>query len=243
MASLRPPFDANSLHELAGKIVKGKFLPVPKFYSEELNMLIGALLTVDPRKRPNINQILKFSLLKDKIPNFLGDQIFKDEFSHTIIHNKKFFDDKGNAIKPKLEAIQEEQENYVKYIKKCIDSKDNDYYDEKQYQQYKPKASEDRNEEYEISEEAKKEIAASSDYDFSVVDFNKFTAFMEGKFGADVFSQGYKIINKYRSDMFNNDHDLTQLVRGLVSSDKQAYEFVSYCSKYMILENLSLIHI
>ena len=110
MAALRPPFDANSLHELAGKILKGKHPALPKFYSDDLNLLISSLLTVDPRKRPNINQILKFRLVKEKIPNFLGDKVFKDEFSHTIIHNQKFFDDKGNALKPKLEAIQEEQD-------------------------------------------------------------------------------------------------------------------------------------
>jgi len=30
----------------------------------------------------------------------LKDDVFKDEFSHTIIHNRKFFDGKGNYIKP-----------------------------------------------------------------------------------------------------------------------------------------------
>ncbi len=99
MASLQPPFDANSLHELASKILKGKFPPLPKFYSENMNLLVKTLLQVDSKWRPNINQILKYPLLSDKIPTFLEDDIFKDEFSHTIIHNKKFFDEKGNAIK------------------------------------------------------------------------------------------------------------------------------------------------
>jgi len=35
--------------------------------------------------------------------------VYKDEFSHTIIHHKKFFDDKGNAIKtPVMAPIKEE---------------------------------------------------------------------------------------------------------------------------------------
>jgi len=36
MCSLRPPFDAGSLHELAWKILKGKYPPLPKFYSENM---------------------------------------------------------------------------------------------------------------------------------------------------------------------------------------------------------------
>jgi NIMA (never in mitosis gene a)-related kinase 1/4/5 len=36
MCSLRPPFDAGSLHELARKILKGKYPPLPKFYSDNM---------------------------------------------------------------------------------------------------------------------------------------------------------------------------------------------------------------
>lgn len=73
MCALRPPFDAGSLHELAEKIVKGKYPPIPKFYSEQMNRLIATLLQVSPSRRPNINQILKFQLLKEKIPVFLEE--------------------------------------------------------------------------------------------------------------------------------------------------------------------------
>lgn len=99
MCSLRPPFDAGSLHELAKKILKGKYPPLPKFYSESMVALVDTLLTVDSKKRPNINQILKFPIISEKIGRFLKEDVFKDEFSHTIIHNRKFFDAKGNAIK------------------------------------------------------------------------------------------------------------------------------------------------
>ena len=55
MCALRPPFDANSLHELASKILKGKYPPIPKVYSENMSLLIKTLLSVEPRRRPNIN--------------------------------------------------------------------------------------------------------------------------------------------------------------------------------------------
>lgn len=128
MCSLRPPFDATSLHELARKILKGKYPPLPKFYSDKIGALVDTLLTVDSWKRPNINQILKFPIISEKIGRFLKEDIFKDEFSHTIIHNWRFFDAKGNFIKPavipmpeiKEEAVddpkQTEYKKYVNYI-------------------------------------------------------------------------------------------------------------------------------
>lgn len=60
----------------------------------------------------------------------MNDNTFKDEFSHTIIHNKKFFDEKGNAIKyakPMPEKIEEEEEE-IKY--------DQDEYAKQQYEKY-----------------------------------------------------------------------------------------------------------
>lgn len=127
MCSLRPPFDASSLHELASKILKGKYSAIPSFYSENMSLLIETLLKVNPKDRPNINQILKFPLISDRIPAFLSEDTFKDEFSHTIIHNKMYFE-KPKAKKAdeeeKLEPIQEEEspeeyyKKYVKYINK-----------------------------------------------------------------------------------------------------------------------------
>jgi len=46
-------------------------------------MLVDTLLTVDSRKRPNINQILKFPIISEKIGRFLKEDIFKDEFLQT----------------------------------------------------------------------------------------------------------------------------------------------------------------
>ena len=146
MASLKPPFDAGSLHDLAKKILAGRFPPLPKFYSENFNLLVSTLLQVDPKKRPNINQILKFPLLADKIPKFLEEDIFKEEFSHTIMHRQKFFDAKGNPIKKAAplsavpeegsDATQEQYNNYVNYIKQCINTEDENYVDQNQYPAY-----------------------------------------------------------------------------------------------------------
>ena len=96
-----------------------------------MSLLIGTLLKVNPKDRPNINQILKFPLLGERIPGFLSEVTFKDEFSHTIIHNKKYFEipakkseAKEEEEETKLTPIQEEEtpeeyyKKYVKYINK-----------------------------------------------------------------------------------------------------------------------------
>ena len=49
-----------------------------------------SLLEKDPSKRPTIQDILQNSLIKKRIKNFLSESIRVNEFSHTILHKKKF---------------------------------------------------------------------------------------------------------------------------------------------------------
>ena len=91
MCALQPPFNATSLHQLAQRIVAGKYDRVPKCFSDNIVRLIGALLVKDPRNRPSISDILKMPLLKPRINSFLEGDDFKEEFSHTLLHNKDVF--------------------------------------------------------------------------------------------------------------------------------------------------------
>lgn len=50
------------------------------------------MLNKDPNKRPNINQVLKYPVIYERIQKLLNEQDFKDEFSHTILHNQNVFD-------------------------------------------------------------------------------------------------------------------------------------------------------
>lgn len=81
--------------------------------------------------------------------------------------------------------------------------------------------------------------SSPASYNFEEVDFSKFSAFMASKFGLKVFQTGYEIMLKYRGERFTSDLDLTSLVKGLIPNEKEAAEFVSLCSTYMILENYS----
>lgn len=55
MCALHPPFNAQSLHQLARKIIVGKYADIPPHFSQGVKSILEAMLNVEPEKRPNIN--------------------------------------------------------------------------------------------------------------------------------------------------------------------------------------------
>lgn len=55
MCALQPPFNAQSLHQLAQKIIQGQYAAVPSHFSKNITVLLQSMLQRDPAKRPNIN--------------------------------------------------------------------------------------------------------------------------------------------------------------------------------------------
>ena len=51
------------------------------------------MLCVDPEKRPNINTILGYPVIAQRVQKLLNEDDFRDEFSHTILHNQNVFDE------------------------------------------------------------------------------------------------------------------------------------------------------
>jgi len=255
MCWLRPPFDAASLHDLASKILKGKYSPIPSFYSDNMSLLITTLLKVNPKDRPNINQILKFPLLSDRIASFLDENTFKDEFSHTIIHNKMYFEKpakkevskQSEEEEKKLTPIGEKEtpeeyyKKYVKYINNWLTNEDDNYYDAKACPDKKTVDKSYDREDY--SYDVKDSIASSAksmstgDYSFDELDFDKFSAFMSKKYSKDKFKKGFEIIQKFKSERFEKKSIIESSIKDVLGSAKEAEEFVGLCSSYMILEN------
>jgi len=64
MICLRMPFEANSLPLLSLKISRGVYSPIPSKYSLELRGLVKGLLSLDPAKRPSINEILSYGIIQ-----------------------------------------------------------------------------------------------------------------------------------------------------------------------------------
>ena len=55
IAALQPPFNAGSLHQLAQKIIQGKYQPLPSSFTNATSQLIEKLLQKDPAMRPTIH--------------------------------------------------------------------------------------------------------------------------------------------------------------------------------------------
>jgi len=69
LCALTHPFTATSLQFLALKIVKGSFTPIPNQYSKELRSLVNSMLSLDPNKRPTINEIFSIFIFNFRKPN------------------------------------------------------------------------------------------------------------------------------------------------------------------------------
>lgn len=68
MCSRKPPFTAKNMEELFHAVQKGTFERIPsKYYSNELQKLLEQCLSVDPKKRPNCDELLNDPVLKTKI--------------------------------------------------------------------------------------------------------------------------------------------------------------------------------
>ncbi|CAD7938654.1 unnamed protein product [Amoebophrya sp. A120] len=67
MTTLKHPFDAESLHFLAVKILNGKYPPPDARYCPELGRLIQAMLSKEPANRPSLLETIRSPALKTSI--------------------------------------------------------------------------------------------------------------------------------------------------------------------------------
>ena len=66
MCALKPPFRANDMNGLYKRVLKGAYPPIDRSYSNELGMVLQAMLRVDPNLRPSCSQILELDPTKLK---------------------------------------------------------------------------------------------------------------------------------------------------------------------------------
>lgn len=112
MAALRPPFTAHDLSGLYKKVCAGIFDRIPYQYSNDLQAVISSLLKLDPKKRPDTEELLSNSFVhkyyKGTIDVEENEEANTDALLQTIKYNPK--DLKGlKNILPKANYIQEEK--------------------------------------------------------------------------------------------------------------------------------------
>ncbi|CAF0961113.1 unnamed protein product [Adineta steineri] len=89
MTTLKHAFDADNMNGLIMRIVRGSFNPIPARYSGDLRILIASMLKREPRERPSVTTILRKPFISKRILNHLPEEKLKEEFSHTVLHDKK----------------------------------------------------------------------------------------------------------------------------------------------------------
>ena len=73
LCTLKHAFDANSLSNLASKIIRGRYPPIDRKYSSGTRELIKSMLAPKPSQRPLIHDVLRNPLIKRNIANFMSD--------------------------------------------------------------------------------------------------------------------------------------------------------------------------
>ena len=82
MICLTPPFKAESMDGLYHKIIKGKYNKIPEKYSKELNEILKLLFNENPKERPSCDELLKNSIIKNKIEFFEENNKFNDDINN-----------------------------------------------------------------------------------------------------------------------------------------------------------------
>jgi NIMA (never in mitosis gene a)-related kinase len=108
LMTFKMPFNAVSLPLLSIKINRGVYKPPPSTYSYEIRDLLKKCLTIDPDKRPSIDQILKLPLIRNRINNFLKEVQYDQDLHATMA--KKYKEERKNK-KHKYKIVNKPKEN------------------------------------------------------------------------------------------------------------------------------------
>ena len=90
--ALKRAFDTNvDIDDLNEKIKKGDVDPLPDMYSKDFQKIIKSMLTVDPKKRPTIKQILKDPLIISRLRILIVSKEYKDQFARGLRIHENYF--------------------------------------------------------------------------------------------------------------------------------------------------------
>ena len=106
LMTFKMSFNAVSFPLLHIKINRGVYHPPPSYYSSEIKDLLKKCLTLDPKKRPSIDEILQLPLIKNRIINFLNEVQYNQDLYKTMA---KIYKDKKK--KKEIKTKQENENN------------------------------------------------------------------------------------------------------------------------------------
>jgi len=146
MITLRPPFRASDMEGLYKKVTKGQYSKIPDIFSNDLYQIVQFLLQVNPKLRPNCDQILNHPILKKRIEYF--KTITGEKENNNINKNKGLL--KTIHMPKNLVFLADKlpKPNYEQSIKEEIEENDEKHYIS--YREYERKEMNDvqNNKEY-----------------------------------------------------------------------------------------------
>mmetsp|Transcript_17715 Transcript_17715/g.48191 ORF Transcript_17715/g.48191 Transcript_17715/m.48191 type:complete len:502 (-) Transcript_17715:93-1598(-) len=104
MVALRPPFRAEDMEGLYRKVLRGQYPRIPPQYSHDLADVVSALLQVNPRHRPSIDQLMQMPALRRHAPDTLEvESPHASDLLSTIKLPKNVIDLTGCLPKPRYD--------------------------------------------------------------------------------------------------------------------------------------------
>eukprot|EP01028_Stygiella_incarcerata_P004689 TRINITY_DN203_c2_g5_i1.p1 TRINITY_DN203_c2_g5~~TRINITY_DN203_c2_g5_i1.p1 ORF type:complete len:408 (+),score=85.16 TRINITY_DN203_c2_g5_i1:240-1463(+) len=83
IASLRRPFEASNIKELANKVLMNRYQDIPPTFSREMRVLVRKLLVLDPFQRPSVADLLRQPYITSRFallpPELREDSYLKGE--------------------------------------------------------------------------------------------------------------------------------------------------------------------
>ena len=107
LMTFQMPFNAVSLPMLSIKINRGVYKAPPSTYSSDIRNLLKKCLTVNPDKRPSIDEILKLPLIKNRINNFLKEVQYDQDLHSTIA---KKYKEERKKLKHKYKIVNKDKD-------------------------------------------------------------------------------------------------------------------------------------
>lgn len=109
LCALRCPFAGANMKGLMLCISKGSYVPIPASFSSDMRKLIADMLSLNPKQRPCINDLLRRPVLQQRISKLIEGSVFRQEFSHTVLHGQHYSKAKCQtpAVSPALPDVSE----------------------------------------------------------------------------------------------------------------------------------------
>ena len=121
LCMLKPPFRGTNLKKLYQNVIRGNYMPIIYYYSDDIRNIVSKMLVVDPAKRVTVDELLMSDILKKRILKArqniitkevkMGQKSRKVNFMETIKLPRNFKEINSKLPKNKYKVEKEMMDN------------------------------------------------------------------------------------------------------------------------------------